>query len=545
MTRKILTALTVLSLSGAAGGAFAASATSQNKLIGPGQNKTAPVPVIPGQEVDVAFHGRSGGVALNCFPLSTWNGLPGLSAPTGSPAFPAASCVSMADGTSPSEVVLANGETAVAFQGSNGDLWTWLGLPGNVGAAVDQQVQMMPGTSPSIAVFSDGDTVVAFQDSDGELWTWFGSPGQPGFGASPAFSSGSDPGMAVGTSPSIAALASRRSPEGLLPFKAVVAFQASDGDLWTWIGGPDHVGTGLDTGGAMASGTSPSIAISAGEVPAVAVAFQASDGTLWTWDGDINDVETAVSAGNGAGTGLAMAGGTSPSITALASGEAIAFSVSSTGGLTREANTPTLWTWTGNAGTVGSGAGTGLAMAGGTSPSITALANGDAAVAFQGNTGTLWTWTGAAGTVGFGAAGCANPCKEDALEMAGGTSPSIAAATAPPHSVSLTAKGNVLTQLRKPRTLVLLVYSTREPKDLKLLGRVALGHHPAGLSRITWGLLVHGHRLGAGEYLAELEARIDGLLTIGGPTVKFDIGKSGKLTILAQSCSARAGATAC
>ena len=117
---------------------------------------------------------------------------------------------------------------------------------------------------------------------------------------------------------------------------------------------------------------------------------------------------------------------------------------------------------------------------------------------------------------------------------------------APPHGFSLTAKGNILAQLRKPRTLVLLVYPTAKPsaQHLELLGRVALGHHHEGLSRITWGLRVHGHRLGAGHYLAELEARIDGALTAGGPTVHFDVGKSGKLTIVAQSCPARARADA-
>jgi hypothetical protein len=55
-----------------------------------------------------------------------------------------------------------------------------------------------------------------------------------------------------------------------------------------------------------------------------------------------------------------------------------------------------------------------------------------------------------------------------------------------PQGLSLTAKGNVLAQLRKPQTLVLLVYRTPKPRaHLKLLGRVALGQHPAGLSQLT------------------------------------------------------------
>jgi Ca2+-binding RTX toxin-like protein len=87
-------------------------------------------------------------------------------------------------------------------------------------------------------------------------------------------------GMAPGTSPSI--------NNGIVP---QIAFQANTGNL-------DITGTG-DTGLAMAAGTSPSID-AAGNV-----AFQGSNGNLWTY------------AGNGNGTtdtGAAMMAGTSPSI---------------------------------------------------------------------------------------------------------------------------------------------------------------------------------------------------------------------------------------
>ncbi len=116
------------------------------------------------------------------------------------------------------------------------------------------------------------------------------------------------------------------------------------------------------------------------------------------------------------------------------------------------------------------------------------------------------------------------------------------AAASPPHGFSLTDKGNILAQLHKPHTLVLLVYATPQhsAQHLTLLGRVTLGKHPAGLSQITWGLRVDGHRLRAGDYLAELEALVDGAFTTGGPIVHFDLGQSGKLTILAQSFPARA-----
>ena len=86
---------------------------------------------------------------------------------------------------------------------------------------------------------------------------------------------------------------------------------------------------------------------------------------------------------------------------------------------------------------------------------------------------------------------------------------------------------------------MLLVYSERHAHT-RLLGRVALGNHPAGVSRIRWGLRVDGHRLGAGDYLAELEARIGGSLTRGGPTASFEVRRGGRLRIGLQSCAARA-----
>ncbi len=63
-----------------------------------------------------------------------------------------------------------------------------------------------------------------------------------------------------------------------------------------------------------------------------------------------------------------------------------------------------------------------------------------------------------------------------------------------PQGFSLTAKGDILAQLRKPRTLAVLVYSTPKPpaQQLKLLGCVALGQRPAGLSRITMRRSVRG-----------------------------------------------------
>ena len=80
-----------------------------------------------------------------------------------------------------------------------------------------------------------------------------------------------------------------------------------------------------------------------------------------------------------------------------------------------QANTGDLWTWTGTPGTTGYAAPAHLGMAPGTTPTITSLPNGQAAIAFQANTGDLWTWTGTPGTTGYAA-----PAN---LGMATGTGP--------------------------------------------------------------------------------------------------------------------------
>ena len=511
MNRKILSALTVLSVSAAIGGTFAAPSYAASEV-------TA-----------VAFQGALG-------TLWNWSGVPGENGNLlAEPAFLPLSSGGMAFGTSPSEAVLANGETVVAFQGRDGDLWTWEGDPVNTGLGhgASTGLGMARGTSPSLTVGPSGLATVAFQANTGTLWTWEGTPGTVGFGAVTGVE------MAAGTSPSVGTL----TGEGQ---ETAVAFQGNDGLLGTWegftgngvVGRPN--GTAVGTGLGMARGTSPSIVIFDGSI--AVVAFQANNGILWTWEGD------PATVGFGASTGVGMASGTSPSVTNGVNGGAAAIAF--------QANNGVMSTWIGNTGGAGGAhvLQTGLGMASGTSPSITALASGEAAVAFQANNGALWTWIGNAGTVGFGASTTCGPagdtCPDGGLGMASGTSPSIGADIAP-HGFSLTAKGNVLAQLRKPRTLVLLVYLTPKPPaqrhtppSLKLLGRVALGQHPAGLSQITWGLRVHGHRLAAGHYLAELEALIDGDLTTGGPTVNFDVGQRGKLTIVTQSCPARASADA-
>ncbi len=116
MNRKILTKLAVLSLSAAVRGTFAAPPYAQTET---------------SQLTPIAFQGPQ---TANCSSLWTWNGLPSERSADASPGFDP--CVGVAAGTSPSEVALANGETFIAFQGTNGDLFTWGGNPGGTGTTI-------------------------------------------------------------------------------------------------------------------------------------------------------------------------------------------------------------------------------------------------------------------------------------------------------------------------------------------------------------------------------------------------------------------------
>jgi hypothetical protein len=74
----------------------------------------------------------------------------------------------------------------------------------------------------------------------------------------------------------------------------------------------------------------------------------------------------------------------------------------------------------------------------------------------------------------------------------------------------------VLALLRKPRTLELLVF--QRGRHGHLLGPVALGSHPRGLSQIRWNLRVGGRKLRAGSYPAELVATFGRGITSNGPS---------------------------
>ncbi len=139
----------------------------------------------------------------------------------------------------------------------------------------------------------------------------------------------------------------------------LIAGHGSNGDLWLW---SSKSGSSSDQGLAMASGTSPSITATGST--GWEAAFQGANGDLWT-----------TGSGGTQDWGLGMMAHTSPSITELSSGFQIAF----------QANTGDLWI----AGTLGT-ADQGLGMAAGTSPAITFVPGGGVEVAFQANTGHLW-----------------------------------------------------------------------------------------------------------------------------------------------------------
>jgi hypothetical protein len=143
------------------------------------------------------------------------------------------------------------------------------------------------------------------------------------------------------------------------------AFQANTTSLWT-VGNAGNRDWSLG----MMPGTSPSItALATGGYE---VAFQANTGNLWT----------VGTAGN-KDWGLGMMAGSSPSIAALAGGGfEVAF----------QANTTALWT-VGDAGDKNWG----LGMMKGTNPSISALPTGGYEAIFQANTTSLWQ-AGDAGT---------------------------------------------------------------------------------------------------------------------------------------------------
>lgn len=182
---------------------------------------------------------------------------------------------------------------------------------------------------------------------------------------------------------------------------ATVAFQANTTALYLYT----PSGGGTNTQGGMLAGTSPSItALASGGYQQ---AFQSNVGTLVV-RGDAGFIDTH----------LGMASGTSPSIAASASGGyMVAF----------QANTGTLWTFTPAQGGVNTFSG----MMAGTSPAITALTSGGYQEAFQANTSELMV----RGDAGFAQTG---------IGMAAGTSPAIAASPFGGYKVAVQANTTAL-----------------------------------------------------------------------------------------------------
>ncbi|NUR61692.1 MAG: hypothetical protein HOV87_23985 [Catenulispora sp.] len=270
-----------------------------------------------------------------------------------------------------------------------------LALP--AGAA--HQMGWQAGTSPSIAVAADGTSRIAFQASDGSLWTRSSS------GAAGEVD-GANGGHQVmpGTSPAIAAL-----PNGTYE----TVYHSTDGLL-------DQVspsGAVSSLGLLMAPGSSPSLAVAADG--SWEVAFPASDGKLWTTTsaGAAGEVDAA----NG---GHPLMPGASAAIGALPRGGYQIVYPSSDGLMDQVAPSGAVSTLA-------------LGMWAGTSPGIAVASDGSWEVAFQASDGKLWT------TTSGGAAGEVDGANGGHLVMPG-TSPAVAALHSGGYEVVYTSTDGLL-----------------------------------------------------------------------------------------------------
>ena len=157
---------------------------------------------------------------------------------------------------------------------------------------------------------------------------------------------------------------------------------------------------------------------------------------------------------------------------------------------------------------------------------------------------TIPTPTNSSGTpIAASLNGISCPAATDCIAVGSDTTGTLAeqlTAGSGPHALSLTRRGKVIAVLRKPRTLALLV-SKLDPRGGRLLGAVALGHHPKGRSQIDWNLQVAGRRLAAGTYMAELVTVLAGGATSDGPSVTFKLeSPTGPVGVLSSTCSVAA-----
>jgi hypothetical protein len=247
----------------------------------------------------------------------------------------------MAPGTSPAITAVPGGSFEEAFQANTGVLWE-----DSASGAVDTGQGMAAGTSPVIAGLADGGFEVAFQANTGALIV-YGTGGDIN----------TDLGMMPGTNPAILAFSNGGFE---------VAFEANTGVLWYY----STSSGGVDTGQGMAAGTSPSIAPVAGTGTNFEIAFQANNGGLILY-GNADNITT----------GIAMEPGTSPSLymPPLGSTPVVAY-VSASDYLYTYVPTVGAEKW--------------LAIAAGSSPSITPLPNITSLygyeIAYESTAGQLW-----------------------------------------------------------------------------------------------------------------------------------------------------------
>ena len=159
----------------------------------------------------------------------------------------------IASGTSPSIAGLSNGGFAVAFQGTNGNLYIYI----SYGGLTNTGLGMAAGTSPSISGLPNGKFEVAFQANNSDLYA-YSSSGQL---------TNTAQGMAAGVSPSIAT------------GSELVSFRANNGNLYVY--SPQGI---INTTQGMASGTSPSTTLLSGG--GYETVFQANTSNLFTFSGE-------------------------------------------------------------------------------------------------------------------------------------------------------------------------------------------------------------------------------------------------------------------
>lgn len=324
-----------------------------------------------------------------------------------------AAVTALASGVATAQAEYDGTAAFVAFQTNTSDLWLYKTSEETQepGTTIKTGFGMAPDTSPSasLAIYSPNPArhelvnAFAFQTNGNQLWIWELGLEETSGGTLNKYGLGMEP----KTSPSWD--------------NEVVSFQANNTDLYrfNW-----QLGAQLDTGIGMAANTSPSgefVRVNTGYLwkynpyekkgeptsylvapntsPSAAgdmVAFQGSDGNLWIYYSNTGEVYDL---------GYGMAAGTSPSVVEYGSGYEVAF----------QTNGNQMWTWNSKTGLHKFG----LGMRAGTSPSITNRADdgvNDPEVAFQANNTDLYLY---------------RPLRKEGgstgLGMAEGTSPYITA----------------------------------------------------------------------------------------------------------------------